>query len=143
MTVRHWNSTGVWNTIPVLDWGPVTGEPFTSTSPPVLSSRPAMIFMMVVLPQPLCPTSETNSCSWTSKVASSNATMGASLDGYTLVSRLTSMAFPASVIRYRPGRVRRLPMARAAPGYMPKPDGWSSSPMLHGINQSSNSTRTP
>src|SRR6266540_728886 len=60
-TVRHGNSSGVWNIIPTDRRGCSTGTPSTAIRPELGSSRPAIIFSSVDLPQPLGPTSDTNS----------------------------------------------------------------------------------
>ena len=59
--VRHCISAGTWNTSPILRCGPFTGAPSTRTVPLVADVNPAIIFNMVVLPQPLGPSTETNS----------------------------------------------------------------------------------
>ena len=74
MAVSHGNSAWAWNTTPLPRPGPVTATPSTSTSPAVASTSPAMMLSSVVLPQPLRPTSVTNSFSATaSSMPSSTA----------------------------------------------------------------------
>ncbi len=74
-TVRQGSSTGAWNTMPTSRLGPSTGRPRSSTSPLVRRSRPARILSSVLLPQPLGPTTVTNSPSSMAKLASVSARM--------------------------------------------------------------------
>ena len=60
-TVAQGISAKSWNTKARSGPGPLTGLPFTSTSPEVAGSRPAMIFSSVVFPQPEGPSSEVSS----------------------------------------------------------------------------------
>ena len=57
-TLAQGRSAKSWNTKARSGPGPVTGRPFTSTSPAVGSSSPAMIFRSVVLPHPEGPSRE-------------------------------------------------------------------------------------
>ena len=56
--VRHFSSTGAWNTMPTSGIGPVTGAPATLTRPDVTGRSPATMRSRVDLPQPLGPTSD-------------------------------------------------------------------------------------
>ena len=67
-TLIHGNSERLysWNTSAIVSGGPSTRRPSSVTSPAVGSSRPAMHFSSVVLPQPDGPTMHTNSPAATS-----------------------------------------------------------------------------
>src|SRR6185437_11311539 len=65
-TVRHGSSTWLWNTMPMPDGGPSTVAPPISIEPRDAGSRPPISLSSVLLPQPLGPTTETNSPSPTS-----------------------------------------------------------------------------
>src|SRR5215470_3281526 len=68
MTVRHGRSTAFWKTMPISERGAHTGSPATRTSPSVGDISPARMRRSVLLPQPLGPTSDTNSpCSMPSE----------------------------------------------------------------------------
>ena len=60
-TRRHGSSSALWNTMPTSVCGPRTAWPDTSSAPPLIGSKPATIFISVLLPQPEGPTTETNS----------------------------------------------------------------------------------
>ena len=66
-TVSHGNSAYSWNTTPRSGPGRVTGSPPTLIRPPVGASKPATMNRSVDLPQPLGPSTETNSPSATEK----------------------------------------------------------------------------
>jgi hypothetical protein len=59
-----------WKTIATSGGGPSTSSPRRRTSPRVGSSSPARHLSSVVLPQPDCPTTQTNSFPATEKVTS-------------------------------------------------------------------------
>ena len=59
--VRHFSSTGAWKTMPTSAIGRVTVRPATVTAPTVAGRSPATMRSRVDLPQPLGPTSATNS----------------------------------------------------------------------------------
>src|SRR5262249_35804760 len=60
-------------TKPILRCGPETGLPSTATAPLVGAVSPAMTRISVVLPQPLGPSTETNSPGSTRKFSRSSA----------------------------------------------------------------------
>ena len=60
-TVSHGNTPYSWNITPRSGPGPATGLPSSSTRPAVGCMKPATMFIMVVLPQPDGPITETNS----------------------------------------------------------------------------------
>src|SRR5262245_22429822 len=64
--VRQGRSTGAWNTMPTSRIGRSTRRPRMCTAPAVGATSPATIRSAVDLPQPLGPTSVTNSSSPTS-----------------------------------------------------------------------------
>ena len=70
MIVRHFSSSGCWNTMPTSRAGSngTFAEPMV-TVPPSCGCRPARILSSVLLPQPDGPTSDTSSPGMTSKVA--------------------------------------------------------------------------
>ena len=59
--MRHAISSGLWNTIPIEAVGPRTGCLFTRMTPPDGKISPANSLMSVLFPQPLGPTTATNS----------------------------------------------------------------------------------
>src|SRR5215831_6426582 len=117
MTVRHGRSTALWKTIPTSERGARTGSPATRTSPPVGEINPARMRRSVLLPQPLGPTSDTNSpCSmlsetersaWISPSSTSNVlpTLSSSMKLIApALSRATRTARSAGVLfRVGPG----------------------------------------
>ena len=80
MTVRQSSSTSRWKTTPRLSGGPVTRSPWISTSPAVTGSRPETHFRSVLLPQPLGPTTLTNSPERTSRSMPLSASTSPRLD---------------------------------------------------------------
>src|SRR4029453_19094945 len=75
-TERHGSRTGCWKTKPTSGKGSRTAWPRMWMVPPVTETRPDTSFSSVLLPQPLGPTSVTNSFSPTSSVMSSSAGTG-------------------------------------------------------------------
>ena len=71
MIVRHFSSSGCWNTMPMSLAGSngTASEPIF-TVPASCGCRPARIFRSVLLPQPDGPTRQASSPGMTSKVAS-------------------------------------------------------------------------
>src|ERR1700730_2179887 len=61
MTVRHGRSAWLWKITARSSDGPTIAWLSTTTTPSEGSSRPANIFRTVVLPQPECPMTQTNS----------------------------------------------------------------------------------
>ena len=57
----HGSRHGAWNTTPRSRPGPSTTAPLTVTSPASAVLRPAAMLSAVDLPQPECPTRQTNS----------------------------------------------------------------------------------
>ena len=72
----HGSRVGSWSMIPNSRRGPVTGSPPAKISPPVMLSIPPIIISSVLLPQPLGPSSATNSPSATEKSAFRTASSG-------------------------------------------------------------------
>ena len=72
-TVRQGRSTGCWKTIPTSGKGSRTTVSRTRTVPVLTGVSPAISLSKVDLPQPLGPTSVTNSFSATSSVMFSSA----------------------------------------------------------------------
>src|ERR1700742_5276486 len=72
-TFFHGIRPGDWKTHPRSMPGPVTTAPETRTSPDEGCSRPARIFITVLLPHPDGPITDTNSCGATSKSTSARA----------------------------------------------------------------------
>ena len=68
LTVSQGKRAYCWNTTPRSVPVPCTSLPSQWTSPLVGSSRPAMMFRRVLLPQPEGPTTQMNSLSWMSSV---------------------------------------------------------------------------
>src|SRR5262249_14712506 len=60
-TLRHGKSASLWNTKPSAGSMPATGAPRMRTAPALGCARPLMRFSVVDLPQPVGPTSATNS----------------------------------------------------------------------------------
>src|SRR5213594_4100134 len=90
--VRHGNSWAKsWNTTPRSKPRPVTGLPPISTSPFVGWRNPATMLSSVVLPQPLRPTTHTNSDSAISMVTSRSAGTVRSAASYSKVRWRSSM----------------------------------------------------
>src|SRR5439155_18375248 len=61
ITLRQGNSASVWNAKPMPGWMPWTGAPITRTCPADGAARPVTRFSVVDLPQPVGPTTATNS----------------------------------------------------------------------------------
>jgi hypothetical protein len=75
--LRHGSSTGDWNTTPMSRLGPLWRRPPSSTVPRLARSSPARMRSSVLLPQPLGPTTVTNSPRATLKLTSCSATTSA------------------------------------------------------------------
>ena len=60
-TVFQGKSANDWNTTPRSGPGPLTALPSSRISPPETGRKPAIMFRIVVLPQPDGPTTATNS----------------------------------------------------------------------------------
>src|SRR4051812_27359014 len=76
MTERHGSTASDWNMYPTPDGMPRTGAPSTSTSPLEGGSRPDTSDSVVDLPQPVGPTTATNSPAATVNVRSRTAVWG-------------------------------------------------------------------
>jgi hypothetical protein len=87
-------SSGLWNTTPIDGGGPCTTWPLTRTAPDVDGSSPATIFSSVLLPQPLGPTTATNSPSSAVSVISSSAVSYVPLVAYTRSTDSIPMTSP-------------------------------------------------
>jgi hypothetical protein len=74
--VRHFSRIGAWKTMPTSAIGCLTSRPATATVPRVAGRRPATIRSKVDLPQPLGPTSETNSPAPTASEMPASASTG-------------------------------------------------------------------
>ena len=88
-TLAHGISAKSWNTKARSGPGAATGVPFTSTRPDVAWTSPAMIFSVVVFPQPLGPMMLVSSPRGTSKLTPSRARTPPS---YSFVMSLTRTA---------------------------------------------------
>ena len=78
-TVRQSSSTSRWNTMPALLTAPLTGVPPTVIVPVVAGIRPDTNIIIVLLPQPLGPTIETNSPAEMSRSISPSASTASPL----------------------------------------------------------------
>ncbi len=93
LTVRHGSVASCWNMYPTVRGIPVTGVPATVTLPPLVGSRPEISDRVVDLPQPVGPTTATNSPCATSNVTSRIAVNEPPFaDGKILVARSSRMA---------------------------------------------------
>src|SRR5687768_9388320 len=93
-TVSHGNTPYSWNITPRSGPGPATGLPSSSTRPEVGLRKPAAMFMVVVLPQPEGPMTETNSRSLMVYETWSTTLMGPAFEGNSTETFSNTMRGP-------------------------------------------------
>ena len=102
ITVRQGNSASVWNTKPMRGSMPLTGAPMTRTSPALGLASPVTRLSVVDLPQPVGPTTATNSPRSTvmvkSRIAVSDLPVGERKRRLTLISSIAGAVFSTAMV---------------------------------------------